>query len=57
MEKFDSDKVPEGYKVERDMFGLPYLERLTTPAQERLARIFAIPFLVVVGVVIYRILH
>ena len=31
MSKFDPDKVPEGYEVDTDMFGFPFLRRKYTP--------------------------
>ena len=38
MGKFDPNKVPEGYEVDTDMFGDPFLRRKYTPL-ERLFRI------------------
>jgi len=50
----DRDKIPEGYEVETDMFGFPFLQRKQTPEDkkdDRLAFFIGLPF--VIGAVLY----
>jgi len=49
----DKEKVPEGYEVKRDMFGFPRLERKMTPEMKRLDRIAAVPFAILIAIVIW----
>lgn len=49
----DKDTVPDGYEVKPDMYGFPRLVRKMTPEMKRLDRIAAVPFAVLIALVIW----
>lgn len=56
MEK--AERVPDGYEVKTDMFGLPYLQRKATPMQQRLSEILFVPLVIlIVSAVCWLVLH
>jgi len=52
----EKDNVPEGYEVETDMFGFPFLQRKQTPEEKRAERILLVPGLLLIAAVIWWIL-
>ena len=46
MGKFDPDKVPEGYEVDTDMFGFPFLRRKYTSLEWKLSAVFSCLFVI-----------
>ena len=54
MGKFDPNKVPEGYEVDADMFGFPFLRRKYTPLERKLSAAFGCLFVIgVLGLAIW----
>ena len=43
--RFDPNKVPEGYEVDADMFGSPFLRPKYTPLENKLSAAFGCIFL------------
>jgi len=52
----EKDKVPDGYEVETDMFGFPFLQRKQTPEEKSAERILLVPGLLLIAAVIWWIL-
>lgn len=46
MGKIDPNKVPEGYEVDTDMFGFPFLRRKYTPLERKLSAAFSCLFVI-----------